>query len=52
MDLANGLEDHVPVRAAKVGGCTETGDGVLLGVCIVNHDVCRIVCFNLCGEVL
>lgn len=52
MNLADGLEDHVPVRATEVCGCAETGDGVLLCVCVVDHDVCRVVCLDLCCEVL
>lgn len=52
VDLADGLEDHVPVGATKVGGCAETGDGVLLGVCVVDHDVGGIVCFDLGSEIL
>lgn len=52
VDFADGLEDHVPVWTTEVCGGTETGDGVLFGVCVVDHDVCCVVCFDLCGEVL
>jgi hypothetical protein len=52
VDLADRLEDHIPVRATKVCGCAQTGDGVLFGVGVVDHDVCCVVCLDLCGEVL
>lgn len=52
MDLADGLENHVPVRAAEVRGCTQTGDGVLFGVGVVDHDVGCVVGFDFGGEVL
>jgi hypothetical protein len=52
VDLAYRLEDHVPVGAAKVCGGAQTGDGVLLGVCVVDHYVCCVVCFDLGGQVL
>lgn len=52
VNLTNGLEDHIPVWSTKVCGSAETGDGVLFGVCVVDHDVCGVVCFDLCGEVL
>jgi hypothetical protein len=52
MDLADGLEDHVPVWSTEISGGTKTGDGVLFGICVVDHDVCCIICFDLCGEVL
>lgn len=52
MDFADGLEDHVPVWTTKVCRGAETGDGVLFGVCVIDHDVCCVICFDLCGEVL
>lgn len=52
MDFANGFENHVPVWSTEICGCAETGDGVLFGVCVVDHDVCCVVGFDLCGEVL
>lgn len=52
VNLAYRLEDHVPVGTAKVGGGAQTGDGILLSVGVVDHDVRRVVCFDLCGEVL
>jgi hypothetical protein len=52
VDLADGFEDHVPVGATKVGGGAEPGDGVLLGVCVVDHDVGSVVGLDLGGEVL
>ena len=52
MDLADGLEDHVPVGATEVCGCAETGDGVLFGVGVVDHDVRCIVGLDSGGEIL
>lgn len=52
MDLADGLEDHVPVGSTEVCRSAETGDGVLFGVCVIDHDVCRVVCLDLCCKVL
>lgn len=52
MDLADRFEDHIPVGAAKVGGCAKTSDGVLFGVGIVDHNVRCVVCFDLGSEVL
>ena len=52
VNLADGLENHVPVWSTKVGWRTETGNGVLLGICIVDHNVSGIVCFDLGSEVL
>ena len=52
MDLADGLEDHVPIGTTKVGGCAETGDGVLFGIGVVDHDVRGIVGLDLSREVL
>jgi hypothetical protein len=52
VDLADGFEDHVPVGATEVGGGAEAGDGVLLGVGVVDHDVGRVVGLDLGGEIL
>lgn len=52
VDLANGLENHVPVGAAEISGRAQTGDGVLLGVGVVDHDVRCVVDLDLGGEVL
>jgi hypothetical protein len=52
VDFADGFENHVPVGAAEVCGCAETGDGVLFGVGIVDHDVGCVVGLDLGGEVL
>lgn len=52
VDLADGLEDHVPVGAAEVCGRAEPGDGVLFGVGVVDHDVGCVVGLDLGGEVL
>ncbi len=52
VDLADALEDGVPVRTAVVCGRAQTRDGVLLGVGVVEHDVGRVVGSDLRGEVL
>jgi len=52
VDFPNGLEDHVPVGATEVGGSSQTGDGILFSICVVNHDVGCIVGLDLCCEVL
>ena len=52
VDLPDRLENHVPVGATKVCWCTQTGNSVLLGVGVVNHDVGCVVCLDLCGEIL
>lgn len=52
VDLADGFENHVPVRTAEVGGRAEAGDGVLLGVGVVDHDVCAVFGADFGGEVL
>lgn len=52
MDLADRAEDKVPVGAAKVCRRAEPGDGVLFGVGVVNHDVCRLVGLEFGGQIL
>ena len=47
----NTFEDGVPVGSAKVCRCPQSGDGILLGVCIVNHNVGGIVGLDLGREV-
>jgi hypothetical protein len=52
VNFADGFEDHIPVRSAKVCGRAETGDGVLFGIGVVDHDVGCIVGLDLGGEIL
>jgi hypothetical protein len=52
VDLADGSEDHVPVGTAEVGRSTESSNGVLVCIGIVDHDVGSVVGFNLCGQIL
>lgn len=52
VDLPDGLEDHIPVRTAEICGCSKTGDGILLSVGVVNHDIRCIVCFDLGRKIL
>lgn len=51
MNLANTLEDHIPIRSAEIRGCAETRDGITIGIGIVDHDVRRVVDLDLRGEV-
>ncbi len=52
VNLANRPENHVPVGATKVGGRTETSDGILLSVGVVDHNVRCVVSLDLCSEIL
>lgn len=49
VDLPDAAEDHVPVWAAEVGGGAQTGDGILVRVDFVEHDVRGIVGLDICG---
>lgn len=51
MNLPDTSEDHVPVGSAKVGRAAKTSDGILVGVGIVDHNVCRIVGLDSGGEI-
>jgi hypothetical protein len=52
MDLADGSEDHVPVGPPKICRRAKSSYGILVRVDIIDHDVVRIVTFDLCGEIL
>lgn len=52
VDLAYTLEDHVPVGTAEVGWGAQAGDGVLLGVGVIDHDVGCVVSLDLGCEIL
>jgi hypothetical protein len=52
VDLADALENHVPVGPAKVGGRAQTCDGVLLCVGVVDHDVGCVLGADFGGEIL
>lgn len=52
VDLPDGFENCVPVWTTEVGGGAETGNGVLFGVGVVDHDVRCVVCFDFGCEVL
>jgi hypothetical protein len=52
VDLADRFENHIPVWATEIGGCAETGDGVLLCIGVVDHDVCCVVDADFSCEVL
>jgi hypothetical protein len=52
VDLADALEDAIPVRTAEGGFSPQTGDGVRGGVVVVDHDVGGVVGFDFGGKVL
>lgn len=52
VDLADGFEDHVPVRTTEVCWCAQSSDGILLRVGVVDHDICCVVGLDLSSEVL
>lgn len=52
MDLPDRLEDHVPVRTTKVGRRTQTSNGILFGISVIDHDISSIVGLDFSGEVL
>ena len=52
VDFADRLEDGIPVRAAEAGRRAQAGDGVDLGVGVVDHDVGCIIAFDFCGQIL
>ncbi len=49
MDLADAAEDHIPIGPTEIGGGAETGDGVAVGVNVVDHDVGGVVGFDFGG---
>lgn len=51
MHCPNTLEYSVPVWSTEICGCSETSNGILLGIGIVDHDVCRIIGLNLGSQV-
>lgn len=51
VDLPNAPEDCIPVRPPEIGGRPQAGDGVSLGIRIVDHDVCSVVGLDLAGQV-
>jgi len=51
MDLADALEDRIPVRSTKVGWCSESSNRITIRVRIIDHYVRRIVNLHLGGKV-
>lgn len=51
MHCSNTLEYSIPIWSTEICGCEETSNSILLSICIVNHDICRIIGLNLCGQV-
>lgn len=49
VDLADRLEDGVPVGTAEIGRGAEARDGVCVGVGVVDHDVGGVVGFDVGG---
>ena len=52
VDLANAPERCIPVRPPKVRGGAQAGDGVLVRIGVVDHDVRGIIRLDLGGQVL
>lgn len=51
VQLPDASENHIPVRTAKVGRAPQARNGILVGVCVVDHDVCGIVRLDLGRQV-
>lgn len=52
MNLTDRLEDSVPVRAAKIGRGSQSCDGIPFRVGVVDHDVGRVIGFDISGKIL
>ena len=52
VDLANASERCIPIWPPKVRGGAQAGDGVLVGIGVVDHDIRSIVRLDLSGQVL
>ena len=52
VQLSDRLEHSIPIGASEAGGCSETRDGVDIGVRVVNHDVRGVIYFDLGSEIL
>ena len=52
VDLADTAEDSVPIRPSEEGWRAQTRDGVAGGVGVIDHDVGRVVGFDVRREVL
>src|ERR1700722_3175410 len=43
MNLPNALEDHIPVRPPEICWRPQSCDGILIGIGIIDHDICCVV---------
>ena len=49
VDLADAPEHRVPIGPPEVRGRAEAGDGILIRICVVDHDIRSIVRHDLGG---
>lgn len=52
VDLANGLENRVPVRSAEIRRRPQSRDGILVCVGVIDHDVGGVIRFDVSSEIL
>ena len=52
VDLADRLEDAVPIGAAEARGCAQAGYGILFGIVAVDDNVRCVVVLDASGEIL
>lgn len=52
MESADRFERSIPIWTTEVRRCTETCNCVVVGVGVIDHDVCRIILFDLGGKIL
>lgn len=52
MELTNRLEGSVPVWTTKICRRAKTRNRIVVGTCIIDHGICRIVRFDLGSKIL
>lgn len=52
VNLADGFEHRVPIWSAEIGGSSQSSDGILFRVGVVDHDIGGIVKEDLGSEIL
>ena len=52
MELADRLEGGIPVWTTKVCRRAKARNRIMVGICVIDHDICSIVRFDLGGEKL
>ena len=51
MQLPDASKDHIPVRPSKVGRTPQSGNSILIGIRIIDHNVSRIIDLDLSRQV-